>query len=239
MKLKPATTFEWKVRRRCVFSSSRHRLVQRPFFKKKDRWQGSAMWYSLLCRARVLGWGRNGWVCSSIWRFQLTASYRRSWCPKPRYDPHSFHFLLTTPVSSPPDVSTSSLPPTNGTSDTTEKPIGTIRFVPGKSKLTRLAILKDYRKFGFGRVLVEGMENFVRQNAVKQSLGKIIEEQGGRWINIKCHSQVRITYFVHSRMSFITDRLKTTTDTRYPFLWKIGIRCWRSSIRRGWRYVPS
>lgn len=197
------------------------------------------MWYSLLCRARVLGWGRNGWVCSSIWKFQLTASYRRSWCPKPRYDPHSFHFLLTTPVSSPPDVSTSSLPPTNGTSDTTEKPIGTIRFVPGKSKLTRLAILKDYRKFGFGRVLVEGMENFVRQNAVKQSLGKIIEEQGGRWINIKCHSQVRITYFVHSRMSFITDRLKTTTDTRYPFLWKIGIRCWRSSIRRGWRYVPS
>ncbi|KAE8538608.1 hypothetical protein D1P53_004970 [Cryptococcus gattii VGV] len=119
-------------------------------------------------------------------------------------DPHSFHFLLTTPVSSPPDVSTSSLFPTNGTSDTTEKPIGTIRFVPGKSKLTRLAILKDYRKFGFGRVLVEGMENFVRQNAVEQSLGKIIEEQGGRWINIKCHSQIHAIPF-YEKLGYVAE----------------------------------
>lgn len=41
------------------------------------------------------------------------------------------------------------------------------------------------------------MENFVRQNAVKESLGKIIEEQGEKWITIKCHSQVSIRYFVH------------------------------------------
>lgn len=54
--------------------------------------------------------------------------------------------------------------------------------------------MKDYRKFGFGRVLVKGMEHFVRQNAVKEPLGKIIEEEGEKWINIKCHSQVSIRY---------------------------------------------
>ncbi|OXC69349.1 hypothetical protein AYX13_01909 [Cryptococcus neoformans] len=120
------------------------------------------------------------------------------------YDPHSFHFLLTTPISSPPDVSTSSLPPTNDTSTTTEKPIGTIRFVPGKSKLTRLAILKDYRKFGFGKVLVKGMEHFVRQNAVKEPLGKIIEEEGEKWINIKCHSQIHAIPF-YEKLGYVAE----------------------------------
>ncbi|KAF9448239.1 acyl-CoA N-acyltransferase, partial [Macrolepiota fuliginosa MF-IS2] len=50
------------------------------------------------------------------------------------------------------------------------KPIGTIRgyVVPGTTdtyKLTRLAILKEYRKYGFGRELVEALHTWIKAHS--------------------------------------------------------------------------
>ncbi|WVQ84096.1 hypothetical protein IAT38_006241 [Cryptococcus sp. DSM 104549] len=121
------------------------------------------------------------------------------------YDPHSIHFMLTTPVESPPPVSTSSIPPSNSALEgTTAKPIGTIRFVPGKSKLTRLALDKEYRKFGFGKVLVQGMEDWVAENAVKEKLGEVVEEEGKRWLKIKCHSQLYVKPF-YAKLGYVEE----------------------------------
>ncbi|KAJ3560293.1 hypothetical protein NP233_g10934 [Leucocoprinus birnbaumii] len=53
-------------------------------------------------------------------------------------------------------------------------PIGTIRayLVPGTAdtyKLTRLALLKDYRKYGFGRELVHAFHDWVKSHAMTMS----------------------------------------------------------------------
>ena len=64
-------------------------------------------------------------------------------------------------------------------------PIGTIRYVPKTNKLSRLAILGDWRKFGFGRVLVKELE---RAAALAGREGKA-EVKDGK-VLIKCHSQV-------------------------------------------------
>ncbi|KAK8846810.1 hypothetical protein IAR55_005898 [Kwoniella newhampshirensis] len=121
------------------------------------------------------------------------------------HDPTAVHFLLTTPVSSPPDVSTSSLPPTSHSSTTTEKPIGTIRFVPELGKLTRLAVLKEYRQYGLGRLLVEEMEKWVKNNAETEALKDLIKDIGGLGaIKIKCHSQIPVVPF-YSRLGYVAD----------------------------------
>ncbi|WWD22130.1 hypothetical protein CI109_106619 [Kwoniella shandongensis] len=121
------------------------------------------------------------------------------------HDPTAVHFLLTTPVSSPPDESTSSLTPTSNLPSTTEKPIGTIRFVPELGKLTRLAVLKEYRQYGFGRVLVEGMEKFIKDNAESEALNGLVKEiDGQKVIKIKCHSQIPVVAF-YSRMGYVAD----------------------------------
>jgi GNAT superfamily N-acetyltransferase len=128
-----------------------------------------------------------------------------------RYDKEAVHILLSTPESTPPSASTTSLTPwlqnlteaainllpdalnPSGTSTETgtekkpetQVPIGTIRYVPKTNKLSRLAIMPDYRKYGFGRVLVDKLEEAAveaaRQGKAEVKDGKVL---------IKCHSQV-------------------------------------------------
>jgi hypothetical protein len=122
-----------------------------------------------------------------------------------RYDKDAVHILLTTTSPSPPSTATSSLTPwfKNLTEnviallpdafstppaekgETTQVPIGTIRYVPKTNKLSRLAILGDWRKYGFGRILVEELE---RAAALAGREGKA-EVKDGK-VLIKCHSQV-------------------------------------------------
>jgi len=128
-----------------------------------------------------------------------------------RYDKEAVHILLTTTSPSPPSTSTSSLTPwlkdltenviallpealsaspeqkedQDLNDGTTQVPIGTIRYVPKTNKLSRLAILSDWRKYGFGRVLVEELERAAalagRESKAEVRDGKVL---------IKCHSQV-------------------------------------------------
>lgn len=126
-----------------------------------------------------------------------------------RWEREAVHILLTTPISSPPAESTSFLTPwlanlsesvqsllPEAMSQTrspagaehpqvSQKPIGTIRYVPSTGKLSRLAILKEYRQFGFGRVLVEKLE----EQAVKAGRAGRTEVKDGL-VTVKCHSQV-------------------------------------------------
>jgi len=128
-----------------------------------------------------------------------------------RYDKDAVHILLTTTTPSPPSTSTSSLTPwlknltdtaigllpeafsasaspepkEDVNDETTQVPIGAIRYVPKTNKLSRLAILSDWRKFGFGRILVEELE---RAAALAGREGKA-EVKDGK-VLIKCHSQV-------------------------------------------------
>lgn len=70
-------------------------------------------------------------------------------------------------------------------------PIGTIRVyeMPGADyyKLTRLAVLKDYRKYKFGRALVFTLHEWVRRHALETgALGPA---------KIICHSQLPVKAF--------------------------------------------
>jgi hypothetical protein len=140
-----------------------------------------------------------------------------------RYDKEAVHILLTTTSPSPPPTATSSLTPwlsnlsenilallpdaltstandpseSDKKSDTTQVPIGTIRYVPKTNKLSRLAILADWRKYGFGKVLVQELE---RAAALAGREGKA-EVKDGK-VLIKCHSQVS-----HSVLCFIFSSL--------------------------------
>jgi GNAT superfamily N-acetyltransferase len=73
-------------------------------------------------------------------------------------------------------------------------PIGTIRTFQVKSsngdyyKLTRLAILKEYRKYRFGRELVEFMHEWVKAHALETNAD-------GRPVTIVCHSQLPVQGF--------------------------------------------
>jgi len=76
-------------------------------------------------------------------------------------------------------------------------PIGTIRgyLIPQITdtyKLTRLAILEDYRKYGFGRKLVEAFHDWVKSDASANSTsGSVIMNPSlPRQIKINCHSQI-------------------------------------------------
>ncbi|WVF69861.1 hypothetical protein IAT40_004642 [Kwoniella sp. CBS 6097] len=152
------------------------------------------------------------------------------------YDPISVHFLLTTPIPSPPPESSSFLPlpslssiadtvtGSSGststsistatsskspvtTAEVTDKPIGTIRFVPTKGKLTRLALDKEYRKYGFGKVLVQGMEDYILQEGNAGRLDKLVEDkdkEGKRVIRVKCHSQIQAKPF-YAKMGYVPE----------------------------------
>ncbi|KAF9569268.1 acyl-CoA N-acyltransferase [Agrocybe pediades] len=73
-------------------------------------------------------------------------------------------------------------------------PIGTIRGFkyPGKDyyKLTRLAILEEYRQFRFGRELVESLHNWVRQDALQN-----LADNSDDFVEIVCHSQIPVKGF--------------------------------------------
>ncbi|MGX7631439.1 GNAT family N-acetyltransferase [Bacillus thuringiensis] len=46
-----------------------------------------------------------------------------------------------------------------------ELPVGTgrIRFVNGTGKLERICILKDYRKYGLGKIIIQALEEIARE----------------------------------------------------------------------------
>jgi GNAT superfamily N-acetyltransferase len=70
------------------------------------------------------------------------------------------------------------------------KGVGVIRLVPARGKLTRLAVLKPYRTFGLGKVLVRALEEYAA--AHPQDM-KYLREEGDRtFVRIKIHSQVGV-----------------------------------------------
>ena len=70
-------------------------------------------------------------------------------------------------------------------------PIGTIRCVAARDyyKLTRLAVLKDYRKYRFGRALVQSLHDFVKADA--KSAGSRVSDT----VKVVCHSQIPVKGF--------------------------------------------
>ncbi|KAI0638394.1 acyl-CoA N-acyltransferase [Trametes polyzona] len=74
-------------------------------------------------------------------------------------------------------------------------PVGTIRCVKlkGYYKLTRLAVLKDYRQFRFGRVLVESLHAHVRAEARASLLGE--PAAAGSTVKVVAHSQLPVKAF--------------------------------------------
>ncbi|KAL1708556.1 acyl-CoA N-acyltransferase [Schizophyllum commune] len=72
------------------------------------------------------------------------------------------------------------------------EPIGTIRAIrpPGTTyyKLTRLAVLKDYRQYRFGRALVHALHDWVRRHVAAAQPDAATAE-------IVCHSQLYVKGF--------------------------------------------
>ncbi|KAH6915098.1 acyl-CoA N-acyltransferase [Coprinopsis sp. MPI-PUGE-AT-0042] len=70
-------------------------------------------------------------------------------------------------------------------------PVGTIRLVqpPGKDywKLSRLAVLKEYRRYRFGRELVQYLHTHLKQHALQ--IGRV------GTVEIVCHSQMPVQGF--------------------------------------------
>ncbi len=69
------------------------------------------------------------------------------------------------------------------------RPVGTIRASRGRGyyKLSRLAVLRDYRKYGLGRELVQAVHDWVRRDAQAAGLTGVVK--------IRCHSQIYIKGF--------------------------------------------
>ncbi|ORX34540.1 acyl-CoA N-acyltransferase [Kockovaella imperatae] len=112
------------------------------------------------------------------------------------YDKTATHLLLTTPVSSPPPESTASLTPSlePSSASTSQKPIGTIRWNPSVGKVARLVVAKEYRKYGFGRVLMDELHQHVKSTSVdKRSELKTAKEVNGKehvhlWLNAQMYA---------------------------------------------------
>ena len=79
------------------------------------------------------------------------------------------------------------------------QPVGTIRATKGRGyyKLSRLAVLSEYRKYGFGRELVLALHDWVRQDAKASGLADIAK--------IRCHSQIYAKGF-YARCAIYTPR---------------------------------
>lgn len=71
-----------------------------------------------------------------------------------------------------------------------DKPVGTgrIRFVEGIGKLERICILKEYRKFGLGRIIISELEKIAGDKGVAQ---------------VKLHGQTQAEGFYH-KLSYRT-----------------------------------
>ena len=63
------------------------------------------------------------------------------------------------------------------------KPVGTIRGTRGNGyyKLSRLAVLSEYRQYGFGRELVLALHDWAQRDA---------QSSGLTGVKIRCHSQI-------------------------------------------------
>lgn len=75
-------------------------------------------------------------------------------------------------------------------------PIGTIRCVATRDyyKLSRLAVLKDYRQYRFGRALVQSLHDFVKADAKAKTSGS----SGSRVADtakVVSHSQIPVKGF--------------------------------------------
>nr|ODN94897.1 hypothetical protein L204_04237 [Cryptococcus depauperatus CBS 7855] len=117
--------------------------------------------------------------------FQLMVTLLSIWMKQAcgiMYDAEAKHFLLTTS-----DLNVENFAGTD-TKAEAEKPkchdlpIGVIRYVSSKQKLTRLAILPAYRNLGLSRVLVQGLEEYVKNS---------LQGKEVNWFNIRCHSQLQ------------------------------------------------
>lgn len=64
------------------------------------------------------------------------------------------------------------------------KPVGTVRPIrtPSYYKLGRLAVLRDYRQFSFGKALVLGFHDWARVDAIKNGCSGEVK--------IRAHSQL-------------------------------------------------
>ncbi|KAI0642456.1 acyl-CoA N-acyltransferase [Trametes meyenii] len=80
------------------------------------------------------------------------------------------------------------------------EPIGTIRCVKVKNyyKLTRLAVLKEYRKFRFGRLLVESLHDYVKFDA------KTSSHEGSDSAQVVTHSQLPVKGF-YSKFGYVPE----------------------------------
>ena len=90
---------------------------------------------------------------------------------------------------SPPDTATSSLTPAEG--GTTSTPVGTVRLTPSLGKVSRLAVLSDYRVYGFGKELMRAAMEYAR-TLQDDELTKVVRtrEDGVKVVPLKLHSQV-------------------------------------------------
>ncbi|ETI70511.1 GNAT family N-acetyltransferase [Neobacillus vireti] len=75
-----------------------------------------------------------------------------------------------------------------------EQPVGTgrIRFVDGLGKLERICILKPYRKFGQGKIIIKALEKIAEEKGVSQ---------------VKLHGQTQAEGF-YKKLGY-----RTSTDT--------------------------
>ncbi|CAK9780291.1 acyl-CoA N-acyltransferase [Cutaneotrichosporon oleaginosum] len=75
-------------------------------------------------------------------------------------------------------------------------PAGTVRLVPSKGKLTRLAVLAPYRGTGAGRALVHAMEAWlVLEVRAGRMRHLVVEGRSGRAVTVKIHSQIPVLDF--------------------------------------------
>ncbi|KAI1796174.1 acyl-CoA N-acyltransferase [Ganoderma leucocontextum] len=72
-------------------------------------------------------------------------------------------------------------------------PIGTIRCVKTSHyyKLGRLAVLKDYRQYRFGRALVQSLHHFVKADAKATTSGSRVSDT----VKVVSHSQIPVKGF--------------------------------------------
>jgi len=87
-----------------------------------------------------------------------------------------------------------------------QKPIGVIRgtrLSEAYYKLSRLAVLKDYRQFKFGRELVEALHDWVKLDALEKSTANAAK--------VVCHSQLPVKGF-YAKFGYIPEGAEFDED---------------------------
>lgn len=136
---------------------------------------------------------------SSILPDSLSPSTTTTSTPNPGLTPNSTS--TSTSTSTFRDDTKPEAPPSmqdKKQSDPTPKPIGTIRFTPSTSKISRLAVQKEYRKYGFGKELMFAVEKHLGESKGDEgNLGKVKMEvvNGKEVVRLKIHSQIQVIPF--------------------------------------------